>query len=164
MTTISCFLVCLAAAAPVPPVTVDSPYIMAPQVRAMRALQPLVVDGRLDDPVWRTAERVSGFLQRDPLEGKAASESTVVYVAYDDAAIYIGARMYDAHPDSIVGRLGRRDDYANSDRFNVFLDPYHDRRSGVYFGVDAAGTLYDGVLLNDDWDDDSWDGVWDGHV
>jgi hypothetical protein len=137
---------------------------MVPQVRAMRAVQPLVVDGRLDDPVWRTAERVSGFLQRDPLEGKAASESTVVYVAYDDAAIYIGARMYDPHPDSIVGRLGRRDDYANSDRFNVFLDPYHDRRSGVYFGVDAAGTLYDGVLLNDDWDDDSWDGVWDGHV
>lgn len=130
----------------------------------MRAGQPLVVDGRLDDPVWRTAERVTGFLQRDPLEGTAASESTVVYVAYDDAAIYIGARMYDAHPDSIVGRLGRRDDYANSDRFNVFLDPYHDRRSGVYFGVDAAGTLYDGVLLNDDWDDDSWDGVWDGHV
>jgi uncharacterized protein DUF5916 len=164
MTTISCYLLCLAAAGPVPSVTVDSPLIMVPQVRAMRVMQPLVVDGRLDDPVWRTAERVSGFLQRDPLEGKAASESTVVYVAYDDAAIYIGARLYDAHPDSIVGRLGRRDDYANSDRFNVFLDPYHDRRSGVYFGVDAAGTLYDGVLLNDDWDDDSWDGVWDGHV
>jgi Domain of unknown function (DUF5916) len=164
MTTISCFLLSLAAAGSVPSVTVDSPLIMVPQVRAMRVMQPLVVDGRLDDPVWRTAERVSGFLQRDPLEGKAASESTVVYVAYDDAAIYIGARLYDAHPDSIVGRLGRRDDYANSDRFNVFLDPYHDRRSGVYFGVDAAGTLYDGVLLNDDWDDDSWDGVWDGHV
>ncbi|MGE5761317.1 MAG: DUF5916 domain-containing protein, partial [Gemmatimonadota bacterium] len=164
MTTISCFVLCLAAAAPVPSATVDSPLIMVPQVRAMRAMQPLVVDGRLDDPVWRTAERVTGFLQRDPLEGKAPSESTVVYVAYDDAAIYIGARMYDAHPDSIVGRLGRRDDYANSDRFNVFLDPYHDRRSGVYFGVDAAGTLYDGVLLNDDWDDDSWDGVWDGRV
>ena len=138
--------------------------MIVPQVRAVRAAQPLVIDGRLDDPIWRTAERVTGFLQRDPLEGTAPSESTVVFVAYDDAAIYVGARMYDAHPDSIVGRLGRRDDYANSDRFNVYLDPYHDRRSGVYFGVDAAGTLYDGVLLNDDWDDDSWDGVWDGHV
>ena len=44
----------------------------------------------------------------------------------------------------------------------VFLDPYHDKRSGYYFGLNAAGTLYDGVLLNDIWDDDSWDGVWEG--
>jgi hypothetical protein len=145
-------------------VAVDSPLTTVAQIRAVRAAQPAVIDGRLDDPIWRSAERVSGFVQRDPTEGAAASESTVVYVAYDDAAIYIGARMFDHHPDSIVARLGRRDAYANSDRFNVFLDPYHDRRSGVYFGVDAAGTLYDGVLMNDDWDDDSWDGVWDGRV
>ena len=163
MTTILCLVLSVAPVS-VAPAAADSPLVIVPQVRAVRAVQPLVIDGRLDDPIWRTADRVTGFLQRDPLEGTAPSESTVVFVAYDDAAIYIGARLYDAHPDSIVGRLGRRDDNANSDRFNVYLDPYHDRRSGVYFGVDAAGTLYDGVLLNDDWDDDSWDGVWDGHV
>ncbi len=145
-------------------VAVDSPLTAAPQIRAVRTRQPVSVDGRLDDGIWQTAVRISGFVQRDPIEGAVPSESTVVLVAYDDAALYIGARLYDAHPDSIIARLGRRDAYANSDRFNVFLDPYHDRRSGVYFGVDAAGTLYDGVLLNDDWDDDSWDGVWDGRA
>jgi hypothetical protein len=46
----------------------------------------------------------------------------------------------------------------------VFIDPYHDKRSGFYFGINAAGTLYDGTLFNDDWDDDSWDGVWEGKV
>jgi len=163
MTTILCLVLSVAPVS-VAPAAADSPLVIVPQVRAVRAVQPLVIDGRLDDPIWRTADRVTGFLQRDPLEGTTPSESTVVFVAYDDAAIYIGARLYDAHADSIVGRLGRRDDDANSDRFNVYLDPYHDRRSGVYFGVDAAGTLYDGVLLNDDWDDNSWDGVWDGHV
>jgi hypothetical protein len=30
--------------------------------------------------------------------------------------------------------------------------------------VNAAGTLYDGVLYNDEWDDDSWDGVWEAKV
>jgi len=162
MTSITlCLVLC---AAPPLRVAVDSPLTMAPQVRAVRTRQPVSVDGRLDDGIWQSAVRVSGFVQRDPIEGATPSESTVVLVAYDDAALYIGARMYDAHPDSIVARLGRRDAYANSDRFNVFLDPYHDRRSGVYFGVDAAGTLFDGVLLNDDWDDDSWDGVWDGRA
>ena len=33
--------------------------------------------------------------------------------------------------------------------------------SGYYFGVSAAGTQYDGVLYNDRWDDESWDGVWE---
>jgi hypothetical protein len=161
MTTITlCLVLCTAPGR----VAADSPLVLAPQVRAVRARQAVSVDGRLGEAMWHTAARVSGFVQRDPIEGAAPSESTVVLVAYDDAALYIGARMYDAHPDSIVARLGRRDAYANSDRFNVFLDPYHDRRSGVYFGVDAAGTLYDGVLLNDDWDDDSWDGVWDGRA
>ncbi len=114
--------------------------------------------------MWRSAERVTGFLQRDPKEGEAASESTVVYIAYDDAALYIAARLYDAHPDSIVARLARRDEGTSSDRFTVYIDPYHDKRSGFYFGVTAAGTLHDGTLLNDDWDDDSWDGVWEGKV
>src|SRR5206468_1362439 len=67
-------------------------------------------------------------------------------------------------PDSIVARLARRDQGTNSDRFQVFIDPYHDKRSGFYFGISAAGTLYDGTLFNDEWDDDSWDGVWEGKV
>ena len=47
----------------------------------------------LREPLWQTAERVTGFTQRDPNEGAVPSESTVVYIAYDDAALYIGARL-----------------------------------------------------------------------
>src|SRR5258708_18133280 len=72
--------------------------------------------------------------------------------------------VYDAHPCSLVARRARRDQGTNSDRFQVFIDPYHDKRSGFYFGVTAAGTLHDGTLFNDEWDDDSWDGVWEGKV
>ena len=117
------------------PAVVDSPPPSLQQVRAVRTTRPVAVDGVLDDPIWRTADRVTGFLQRDPTEGAAPSESTVVFVAYDDAALFVGARLYDAHPDSIVARLSRRDVSASSDRFNVYIDPYHDRRSGFYFGL-----------------------------
>ena len=122
------------------------------------------IDGLLSEPLWQTADRVVGFTQRDPNQGAAATESTVVYIAYDDGALYIGARLYDAHPDSLVSRLARRDQGTNSDRFQVYIDSYHDKRSGFYFGINAAGTLYDGTLYNDDWDDDTWDGVWEGKV
>ncbi len=168
MTTTLAFCLVLAAVrvpAPAPGAApVDSPATAPQQVRAVRLAQPITIDGFLTEPLWQTAERVTGFLQRDPTEGAAASESTVVYIAYDDAALYIGARLYDAHPDSIVARLARRDQGTNSDRFTVYIDPYHDKRSGFYFGITAAGTQHDGTLFNDEWDDDSWDGVWEGKV
>jgi Domain of unknown function (DUF5916) len=170
-------LTCLASlAASGPRVTSDSPQVVrqgsgargdslvAPQrlVRAVRATKPAASNATSSDAPWPSADRVTGFVQRDPNEGTAPSESTVVWVGYDDAALYVVARMYDSHPDSIVGRLGRRDAVTNSDQFTVFIDPYHDRRSGYYFGVDAAGTLSDGTLYNDDWNDATWDGVWEG--
>ena len=153
------------ATRPASPKTDASPTAaLVQQVRAVRATTPVVIDGVLSDAIWRTAVRISGFRQRDPNEGLAPSESTAVYVAYDDAALYVGARLYDDHADSIVARLGRRDAGTNSDRLTVYVDSYHDRRSGFYFGVNAAGTLNDGTLYNDDWNDDSWDGVWEAKV
>ena len=72
--------------------------------------------------------------------------------------------MYDSHPDSIVARLSRRDNQSGSDHFAVGFDTFRDRRTGYYFALTAAGTLFDGTYMNDDWDDDGWDGVWSGHA
>jgi hypothetical protein len=105
------------------------------------------------------SENVDG--QREPNEGAAPSQRTAVRVAYDDGSVYIAAELFDSAPDSIRAQLARRDTYVNADRFTVFLDPYHDRRTGFYFAVNAAGTMYDGTLYNDDWDEDTWDGVWE---
>ncbi len=88
----------------------------------------------------------------------------MVRVAYDDQAVYVGARMYDSDPKAIVARLGRRDAELNSDAFTFYVDPYHDRHSGFFFTLTAAGTFSDGVLNNDNWRDNSWDGVWEGKV
>jgi hypothetical protein len=147
----------LAAAVPV-----DSPLTAPQAVRAVRVPVPIVVNGVIDPAEWQGAVRVSDFVQRDPDEGAAPTESTVVYVAYDDDAVYVGARLFDRAPDSILARLGRRDAGIHADEFAFYVDAYHDRRSGFFFGLNAAGTLSDGVLYNDDWDDNTWDGVWQG--
>ncbi len=142
-----------------------SPDPESPQrIQAIRVSEPIAVDGVLKEHAWQNATAFSAFVQRDPSEGAQPTQRTEVYVLYDDEGLVIGARLYDTAADSIVARLGRRDDWTSSDWFGVFLDPYHDGRTGFYFGLNAAGTQYDGVLFNDDWDDDSWDGVWDGKV
>lgn len=142
----------------------DSVSARHASVRAVRATDPIRIDGILSEPAWQAAPPWTVFHQRDPVEGAPATEVTEVRILYDDAALYVGATMLDPAPDSIVGRLSRKDPTPNSDLFAVYLDPYHDGRTGYYFALDAAGTMFDGALLNDDWQDNTWDGVWEGKV
>jgi len=133
-----------------------------PPIRATRLATPVAIDGALTEAAWQGAPSSTRLVQGDPVEGVAASESTWVWLAFDDNALYVAARMWDSHPDSIIANLVRRDGLVASDRFLLLLDPYHDHRSGYYFSVNAAGVLRDGTLLNDTWNDESWDGVWEG--
>ncbi len=130
------------------------------KVLASKLSQHLKLDGKLREPVYKT-QPIDGFVQRDPDEGNPATEKTAVWVSYDSENIYIGARMYDSDPASIDASLMRRDNMIESDWFFVYLDPYQDRRTGYYFGVNPGGSLLDGTLFNDSWDDDSWDGIWE---
>jgi hypothetical protein len=131
---------------------------------ATRLGEAVTIDGELNEAVWRETPATDRFLQRDPSEGAAATERTELRLAYDDAALYVAARMHDSDARSIVARLGRRDAWLDADTFYLYLDPYHDRRSGFLFSINAAGTLYDAILYNDDWDDVSWDGVWEARA
>ncbi len=129
-------------------------------VNAYKLNTTIKIDGMLNEPVYKNAP-VTGFIQKEPSEGKKATESTNVWVAYDQSALYIGAKLFDSHPELIKGLLSRRDDINNSDWFMVFLDPYHDKRTGYEFGVNAAGSIFDGTMFNDSWDESSWNGIWD---
>lgn len=126
---------------------------------AIRADQPVAVDGVLDEAVWKT-EGYSGFLQSDPNDGAPASEKTLVWIAYDEENLYVAAHLLDSDPGGIVSRLGRRDDEVESDWFIFTVDPYFDRRSGFIFAVNPAGSILDGTLFNDEGKDMTWDGIW----
>ena len=135
---------------------------VAPTMTAVRIEHPPVIDGRLDDPAWLQAQSVGGFIETDPQEGTSPAESTTVMIVYDDAAIYVGARLYDAEPAKISRRLGRRDDDTQSDVFYVDFDSYHDHRTAFEFAVNPAGVKLDDICSNDFFiGDRSWDPVWD---
>ena len=139
----------------------------APPVPLRRALAALrvsggpVIDGRLDDSAWATAEVAGDFIQFQPNPGAPATQRSVVRVLYDDDAVYVGARLYDTAPDSIVARLARRDDTAFSDWFQVMLDSYFDRRTAFAFSVNPRGVKSDTQFSEDVREDAGWDAVWD---
>src|SRR5689334_13756071 len=76
-----------------------------PVMHAVRLTGPLVIDGRLDEPAWATAPPATSFTQSYPNPGARPIDSTSVRVQYDDEAVYVGIRMFDAHPDSIAAQL-----------------------------------------------------------
>jgi len=129
-------------------------------VNSYRLIEPIVLDGLISESVYQNPA-VTKFTQKDPNEGKPASEKSEVWVSYDDHNIYISGRFYDSNADSIDATLMRRDNVIESDWFWVYLDPYNDDRTGYFFAVNPAGSIVDGILFNDSWDDNSWDGIWE---
>ncbi|MBA2626671.1 MAG: carbohydrate binding family 9 domain-containing protein [Gemmatimonadales bacterium] len=130
-------------------------------VGAVRAATAPVLDGRDDDPVWQAAPLVDEFVQSQPTEGAAPTFRTTARLAYDEHNFYVFVRAFDPRPDSIVRLLARRDDDTPSDRLTVFLDSYHDRRTGYGFAVNPAGVKADYAIYNDGNMDQAWDAIWD---
>ena len=108
------------------------------------------MDGRLDDEAWAAAPVLSDFVQKEPVEGAAPTERTEVRFVYDDDALYVGARMYDADPASIQAPVSRRDDGYQAEHLLVSLDTYLDRRTAYTFGVTASGVRLDWYHASDD--------------
>ncbi len=132
-----------------------------PVLHAVLRHDPIVIDGKLDDPAWKTAQPITDFHQQTPDEGKAPTQRTEVRILYDANAIYIGARMYESEgPGEIRKLLARRDQLLNdnsTDKISFVLDPYHDRQTRVWFELNPLGVK--GDHLNGD---ASYDPVWDG--
>ncbi|MGQ0643659.1 MAG: DUF5916 domain-containing protein [Gemmatimonadaceae bacterium] len=126
------------------------------------------VDGRLDDAAWQLAQPVSDFLQHRPSELVEPTERTEVLLLYDDAALYVGARLYRRNPREIARPMSRRDVSGNAERLNVVLDTYLDRRTAFGFSVSAAGVKGDFYLSRDsdggDGRSNQFDPVWDTRV
>ncbi|HEV8214915.1 MAG TPA: DUF5916 domain-containing protein [Gemmatimonadaceae bacterium] len=134
---------------------------MVPSARAVRSSGTVQVDGRLDEAAWRTAPPVTDFTQSDPDEGKPASQRTEVRFLYDDAALYIGAKMYDSQgPTGVATRLVRRDASFDSDILDIEIDSYHDHLSRAIFQVNPAGSKADQIGVGNSCCDESWDPVW----
>jgi hypothetical protein len=126
---------------------------------ARTAVTP-VLDGVLNDSVWQRATVMTGMVQTEPFEGRPVSERTEVRMLYDDAALYVGAWLFDSG-ELVVGRTLRDAALTDSDAFVLILDTYHDRQNGFVFGTSPAGIEYDAQVVNEGASVNvNWNGNW----
>ncbi|HEY1024415.1 MAG TPA: DUF5916 domain-containing protein [Sphingobacteriaceae bacterium] len=136
------------------------------RLRAVRTDQPVKIDGKLDDEAWKQAEIGTGFLELRPVPGdkEKPGKTTEVRILYDDAAVYVAARMNDVDADSIARQVVPRDMVGNADFIGVVFDTYLDKINGVGFFVTAAGSQFDAKYSQTGNEDASWNAVWDSEV
>ena len=133
------------------------------RVEAVRVDAEARLDGRLDDPFWSTAVPATGLRQREPVEGAPAPERTEVRFAFEDDALWIGARMFSDDPDRIRALVTRRDREGTSEEIVISLDTHLDRRTAYSFGATPAGVRVDYYVASDNEHDRDYgyDPVWE---
>ena len=112
------------------------------QLKAIRILGPVQLDGHLSEPFWEMADSITEFRQQEPDEGARCTERTVVKLVRDRDALYVGVRAYDSDVHGIRGTQLRRDaDLDVDDYVMLLIDSFHDRRSGFVFRTNPNGAM-----------------------
>lgn len=121
-----------------------------PVAISTRTASPPVIDGNLSEGAWGGAGTIETLVQREPFEGRPASERTRVRILHDDEALYVGAWLFDRDPAAVVTGQNLRDaSLTDSDAFLLVLDTYLDRQNGFVFGTTPSGIEYDGQVSNE---------------
>ena len=123
--------------------------------------QAPTIDADLSDPAWANATVIQEFKQKEPIQGGAPTERTVVRIMYDEDNLYVGVYAYDSEPNQIIGRaLARDGELFTGDNIGITLDPGLTRRNAYSFDVGPSGGRADSLLLNNADDLDEWDPIW----
>jgi hypothetical protein len=137
-----------------------------PVALSTRTSVPPVIDGRLDDAVWQSAQPIGDLVQVEPVLGVPCSERTEIRFLHDSEQLYLFVRCFDREPDRILGTSRERDARLEvDDRVEIVFDTFHDRRNAFFFQINAEGSKGDALITNNGANfNKPWDGIWDGHA
>jgi hypothetical protein len=120
---------------------------------------PPVIDGKLDDPCWKSGTWAGNFHQFIPDEGASPTYPSEMNIQFNDKYIYVAIRARDGEPGKIARLPGPRDEF-NGDILGITFDSYRNYKTGFEFHVTAWGQKIDQILFNPmNWDS-NWNAVW----
>src|SRR3982750_3614267 len=106
---------------------------------------PPVIDGNLNDAVWRNAAVFGDFLQTQPGDNVQPSSPTEVLIGYDSKNLYIAFRAKPGR-DKIRATVGRRDNVFSDDFVGMYLDTFNDQRQAYFIFLNPLGIQGDGTF------------------
>lgn len=115
-------------------------------------------------------QKVEGFIQNQPSDGKPGTERTDAYLGYDQQNFYIVMVCWDRQ--GVRADLTQREPAANNtfqqsstpfqtdDYIEVTLDTFKDERHAFVFDINPKGVQADGLWTEGEGTDYSWDTLW----
>ncbi|MCA1619180.1 MAG: carbohydrate binding family 9 domain-containing protein [Acidobacteria bacterium] len=116
----------------------------AQPVRIPRFDTAPVIDGKMDEAVWKTGAVFKDFYQFHPGDNIAPSQPTEVYIGFDAKTLYMAFRCFD-DPTKVRATIPKRDNIFGEDNVRVFLDTFNDQRRAYVLGFNPLGVQADGI-------------------
>jgi hypothetical protein len=127
-------------------------------IRIPRFDKPPLIDGKLDDEIWKRAAVFKDFYQVQPGDNTPASKPSEAYIGYDSRFLYLAFKAYD-DPSQVRARVAKRDGIFDDDFIGVYLDTYNDKRKAIEFFFNPLGVQADAVRTEGSGEDFSIDFV-----
>ncbi len=106
-------------------------------------------DGVVNDPCWQNIKPLH-MVMHTPVFGEKPSEKSEIMLCYDDSYLYVGARLYDSHPEKMLITSKKRDELrqAGEDLMLIF-DTFDDKENGLGFVTTPTGLRSDFTISKD---------------
>ena len=138
------------------------------QLHISKLSTPLVLDGLLEEEVWKTSQKATGFSQSFPKDSIPALSETEISLANDEKHLYIGIRCFTAGNDYSIESLRRDFSFWGFDNISILLDTYADKTNAIMFGINPLGVIREALISEGgrvgSGFDSSWDNKWEGEA
>lgn len=112
-------------------------------IKPVKASNRPVIDGVIDEEIWKSSPGISGFRTFIPDFGKELPYKTIVWLAYDEENIYFAFKCFDSEPDKIKVSIDARDKIRQDDWVCVNLDSFNDQQTLYCIYANANGIQMD---------------------
>ncbi|HNR74428.1 MAG TPA: carbohydrate binding family 9 domain-containing protein, partial [Cyclobacteriaceae bacterium] len=113
-----------------------------------RAVDAIVLDGKLDEVTWQKAFSATNFYMNYPYDTALAPYQTEARLAFDEHMLYVSFVCYDDDTPDLMQSLRRDFDFERTDNIGIYLGTYNDRINGFFFQVTPYGVQAEGVVSN----------------
>lgn len=130
--------------------------------------KPIVINGKLDEAIWETANAAENFQQYFPSDSIQAKQQTQIKILYDNTTLYLGVTVYTGGNDYVIPSLKRDFRAGNNDNISFIFDTFNDGTNAFLFGINPLGVRREALISNGGSSRDgfttSWDVKWRGET
>jgi len=143
----------------------DRAEVITATYTVYETLEPVRVDGVLDEEIWRQAEKIAIDTEWLPGDNIPAPVSGYAMVGFDENRLYVAFFCEDPQPAKIRAHLMDRDaidTFIQDDHVDFMIDTFNDERRAFQFRINPLGIQADAIFSEmEGYEDFSWDAIWE---